>query len=119
MYYARSTGAGASFSEPVRVPKTANPVFSVNGSSQDLLMRRSAVNQAGNITVVDSAFEQGGGRRVRWWLDICDDCRGVAGLIGGPLGVDLSASGRMAIAVMCWWRCGREGVNAICSALDG
>ena len=63
-----SRDGGASFGEPVLVPGTADPAFSVNGSLQGLLMRKLAVNRTGDIAVVNSAFEPGEASRVRLLL---------------------------------------------------
>lgn len=54
--YAVSSDGGESFGSPAVVPGTDNPDLGVNGSLQGLLMRKLAVNNTGEIAVVNSTF---------------------------------------------------------------
>lgn len=63
---ARSEDGGQHFSRPERVPGSADPEGGLNGSYQGLLMQKLAVDDAGNIGVVNSALVDGRGSRV--WL---------------------------------------------------
>lgn len=50
----------------MRVPGSADPDGGLNGSYQGLLMQKLAVDDAGNIAIVNSALVDGRGSRV--WL---------------------------------------------------
>ena len=54
----RSGDGGGSFAEPEIVPGTDNPELGFNGSQQGLLMRKLAVNDDGDVVVVNSTFRQ-------------------------------------------------------------
>lgn len=61
-----SDNGGRSFAPPSQVPGSADPELGFNGSQQGLLMRKLAVNDAGAIAVVNSAFNPGKSSHV--WL---------------------------------------------------
>ena len=52
----RSTDAGRTFAAAQVVPHTADPELGINGSLQGLLMRKLAVNDRGDIAVVNGSF---------------------------------------------------------------
>jgi hypothetical protein len=60
-----STDAGATFTAPAVVPGTGSAADGLNGSLQGLLMRKLAVDTAGNIAIVNSSFRGGAHSRVR------------------------------------------------------
>ena len=60
-----SSNGGRSFSPPAMVPGSANDDGGVNGSLQGLLMRKLAVNVAGDIAVVNSTFIPGKSSYIR------------------------------------------------------
>jgi hypothetical protein len=55
----RSTDDGEHFAGPEIVPHSGESDWGFNGSLQGLLMRKLAVNDAGDIAVVNSTFQQG------------------------------------------------------------
>lgn len=61
-----SRDGGETFSTPVLVPGSIDPENGWNGSNQGLLMRKLAVNRAGDIAVVNSSLKQNVKSRV--WL---------------------------------------------------
>ena len=61
-----SSDGGATFSAPAAVPGSVDAAGGFNGSQQGLLMRKLAVNDGGDVAVVNSSFKAGGGSRV--WL---------------------------------------------------
>ncbi len=63
--FTASSDGGDAFAEPTVVPGTDDPGYRVNGSLQGLLMRKLAVNRAGEVAVVNSSFEPGEASRVR------------------------------------------------------
>jgi len=64
--FAVSRDGGRSFSEPVVVPGSEAPEGGGNGSHQGLLMRKLAVNAAGELALVNSSLVPGRSSRV--WL---------------------------------------------------
>lgn len=52
-----SDDGGQSFATPLIVPGTSDPALGINGSLQGKLMRKLAVNENGNIIVVNSTFK--------------------------------------------------------------
>ncbi len=64
--YAVSRNNGTSFSSPAVIPGTGNPALGFNGSQQGLLMRKLAVNDDGDIAVVNSTFNPGESSHI--WL---------------------------------------------------
>ena len=54
-----------SFPSPSLVPGTTDPTLGENGSRQGLLMRKLAVNRAGEIAVVNSRFKGGQASKIR------------------------------------------------------
>ncbi|MFC3285052.1 sialidase family protein [Litchfieldella rifensis] len=62
----RSTDGGEHFAAPVIVPHSGVSASGFNGSLQGMLMRKLAVNDAGDIAVVNSTFQQGERSVVRW-----------------------------------------------------
>lgn len=61
-----SHDAGHSFTLPSVVPGSSDPAGGSNGSHQGLLMKKLAINDAGNIAIVNSSLKQGEDSRV--WL---------------------------------------------------
>jgi hypothetical protein len=61
-----STDGGSTFAPMVVIPASIDPAGGFNGSQQGLLMKKLAVNDAGAIAVVNSAFRRGEASRV--WL---------------------------------------------------
>jgi hypothetical protein len=61
-----SRDSGQTFTAPAVVPDSSDPAGGWNGSNQGRLMRKLAVNSAGQIAVVNSSFKQGDKSRV--WL---------------------------------------------------
>jgi hypothetical protein len=61
-----SRDTGQTFTAPAVVPQSSDPAGGWNGSNQGRLMRKLAVNSAGEISVVNSSFKQGAKSRV--WL---------------------------------------------------
>ena len=55
--FTASRDGGGSFAAPSLVPGTDDPAYRVNGSLQGLLMRKLAVNEAGEVAVVNSGFQ--------------------------------------------------------------
>lgn len=51
-----STDAGDTFASAAVIPHTADPDLGINGSLQGLLMRKLAVNDRGDVAVVNSSF---------------------------------------------------------------
>jgi len=64
--FTHSRDGGRSFAPPTLVPGSAEAALGVNGSQQGLLMRKLAVNDAGEIAVVNSSFKQN--RESHIWL---------------------------------------------------
>jgi hypothetical protein len=60
-----SRDRGQTFSPPALVPGTDDPALGANGGQQGLLMRKLAVNDAGDIAVVHSRFRHHDASRVR------------------------------------------------------
>ncbi|WP_290652540.1 sialidase family protein [Aquisalimonas sp.] len=60
----RSHDGGERFSAPETVPGTDDTRLGFNGSLQGLLMRKLAVNEAGDVAIVNSTLEQGEGSYV-------------------------------------------------------
>lgn len=63
--FSRSRDGGRNFTPPVVVPGSDDPSLGVNGSQQGLLMNKLAVNDAGDIAVVNSRFLPGESSHVR------------------------------------------------------
>ncbi|HYD96284.1 MAG TPA: sialidase family protein [Noviherbaspirillum sp.] len=61
-----SRDGGRSFSAPQTVPGSADPAGGGNGSHQGLLMEKLAVNDTGEVVLVNSSLKQNAGSRV--WL---------------------------------------------------
>ena len=61
-----SRDGGATFATPDVIPASADPEGGFNGSLQGLLMRKLAVDAAGDVAVVNSSFNPAGASRV--WL---------------------------------------------------
>jgi hypothetical protein len=61
-----SRDSGQTFTAPTVVPDSSDPAGGWNGSNQGRLMRKLAVNAAGEIAVVNSSFKPGDRSRV--WL---------------------------------------------------
>ena len=69
-----SGDGGRTFASPVIVPGSLDPELGFNGSQQGLFMKKLAVNQAGDMAIVNSTFKPRESSRV--WLI---RCRGAAG----------------------------------------
>jgi hypothetical protein len=63
--FAFSSDRGRTFSSPSIVPGTGDPRHGINGSLQGLLMRKLAVNQRGQVAVVNSTIRAGEASRIR------------------------------------------------------
>ena len=61
-----SVDGGETFADPALVDGTDDPALGFSGSQQGLLMRKLAVDAAGNPVVVNSTFREGTGSRI--WL---------------------------------------------------
>ncbi|RJP80557.1 MAG: exo-alpha-sialidase [Candidatus Zixiibacteriota bacterium] len=61
-----SGDGGATFASPAVVPGGFDPQLGFNGSQQGLFMKKLAVNQAGEMAIVNSTFKPQGSSRI--WL---------------------------------------------------
>jgi hypothetical protein len=64
--YAASRDGGDTFAPPSVVPGSADPAYGFSGSQQGLLMEKIAVNEAGDLAVVNSTFDRGTSSHI--WL---------------------------------------------------
>ena len=55
--FTHSSDIGRTFATPSVVPGSVNMALGVNGSQQRLLMKKFAVNRAGEIAIVNSTFK--------------------------------------------------------------
>lgn len=65
--FAVSHDGGESFAAPETVPGSDDPDLGFSGSLQGSLMRRLAVNAAGEVALADSSFAPGEISRIRLW----------------------------------------------------
>lgn len=63
--FAISTDHGGTFSAPAVVPGSDDRALGANGGRQGLLMQKIAVNESGDIAVVNSRFDAGEASRIR------------------------------------------------------
>ena len=61
-----SSDGGRTFASPSVIPGSVDPALGINGSQQELLMRKLAVNGAGMVAVVNSTFKKNQTSRI--WL---------------------------------------------------
>jgi hypothetical protein len=64
--YAASRDGGDTFASPAVVPGSADPAHGFSGSQQGLLMEKLAVNETGDLAVVNSTFDRGEASHI--WL---------------------------------------------------
>ena len=64
--FSRSAAGGEAFADPMVVPGSNAPKLGFNGSQQGLFMRKLAVNERGEVAVVNSTFAPG--RASHIWL---------------------------------------------------
>ena len=64
--FTSSRDGGRTFAAPAVIPGSADPALGVNGSQQGLLMRKLAVNGAGDVAMVNSTFKRNQLSRI--WL---------------------------------------------------